>query len=164
MNWSIASGVLGMLAPSATRTAPFLRSVFASSPLISFCVALGNAQSHLMPHGRLPSRYLAPYLSAYSLIRPVLIFFIFITRASFSSSMPSGSKLKNINRGRIKKYADKYGAKYLEGKRPWGIKCDCAFPSATQNEISGDDAKKLLKNGCPLVAGGAKLPRTPGAN
>jgi len=72
-------------------------------------------------------------------------------------------KLKNIKRGRIKEYADKYGAKYLEGKRPWGIKCDCAFPSATQNEISGDDAKKLLKNGCSLVAEGANMPSTPEA-
>ena len=71
--------------------------------------------------------------------------------------------LKNVRRGRIKEYADKYGAKYLEGKRPWGIKCDCAFPSATQNEISGDDAKKLLKNGCTLVAEGANMPSTPEA-
>jgi len=71
--------------------------------------------------------------------------------------------LKNVRRGRIKEYADKYGVKYLEGKRPWGIKCDCAFPSATQNEISGDDAKKLLKNGCTLVAEGANMPSTPEA-
>ena len=71
--------------------------------------------------------------------------------------------LKNVRRGRIKEYADKYGAKYLEGKRPWGIKCDCAFPSATQNEISGDDAKTLLKNGCTLVAEGANMPSTPEA-
>jgi glutamate dehydrogenase (NADP+) len=71
--------------------------------------------------------------------------------------------LKNIRRGRIKEYAEKYGAKYLEGKRPWGIKCDCAFPSATQNEISGDDAKTLLKGGCNLVAEGANMPSTPEA-
>jgi glutamate dehydrogenase (NADP+) len=71
--------------------------------------------------------------------------------------------LKNVRRGRIKEYADKYGAKYLEGKRPWGIKCNCAFPSATQNEISGDDAKTLLKNGCNLVAEGANMPSTPEA-
>jgi glutamate dehydrogenase (NADP+) len=71
--------------------------------------------------------------------------------------------LKNVRRGRIREYADKYGAKYLEGKRPWGIKCDCAFPSATQNEISGDDAKTLLKNGCTLVAEGANMPSTPDA-
>ena len=72
-------------------------------------------------------------------------------------------ELKNIRRGRIKEYADKYGVKYLEGKRPWGIKCDCAFPSATQNEINGEDAATLLKNGCTLVAEGANMPSTPEA-
>lgn len=71
--------------------------------------------------------------------------------------------LKNVRRGRIKEYADKYGVKYLEGKRPWGIKCDCAFPSATQNEINGEDAKTLLANGCTLVAEGANMPSTPEA-
>ena len=72
-------------------------------------------------------------------------------------------ELKNIRRGRIKEYADKFGAKYREGKRPWDIKCDCAFPSATQNEIDGNDAKTLLKNGCILVAEGANMPSTPEA-
>jgi glutamate dehydrogenase (NADP+) len=72
-------------------------------------------------------------------------------------------ELKNGRRGRIKEYADKFGVKYLEGKRPWAIKCDCAFPSATQNEISGDDAKSLLDNGCYLVAEGANMPSTPDA-
>lgn len=71
--------------------------------------------------------------------------------------------LKNVRRGRIKEYAEKYSIKYLEGKRPWGIKCDCAFPSATQNEISGEDATTLLKNGCTLVAEGANMPSTPEA-
>jgi glutamate dehydrogenase (NADP+) len=71
--------------------------------------------------------------------------------------------IKNVRRGRIKEYADKFGVKYLEGKRPWGIKCDCAFPSATQNEINGDDAATLLKNGCTLVAEGANMPSTPEA-
>jgi glutamate dehydrogenase (NADP+) len=71
--------------------------------------------------------------------------------------------LKNVRRGRIKEYAEKFGAEYLEGKRPWGIKCDCAFPSATQNEIDGEDAKTLLKNGCILVAEGANMPSTPEA-
>ena len=71
--------------------------------------------------------------------------------------------LKNIRRGRIKEYADKFGAEYLEGKRPWGIKGDCAFPSATQNEIDGNDAKTLLENGCTLVAEGANMPSTPEA-
>ena len=71
--------------------------------------------------------------------------------------------LKNVRRGRIKEYADKYDVTYLEGKRPWSIKCDCAFPSATQNEINGDDAKTLLANGCTLVAEGANMPSTPEA-
>jgi glutamate dehydrogenase (NADP+) len=69
--------------------------------------------------------------------------------------------LKNVRRGRIKEYADKYGAQFKEGERPWGIKCDCAFPSATQNEISGEDAKTLVKNGCRLVAEGANMPTDP---
>ncbi len=71
--------------------------------------------------------------------------------------------LKNVRRGRIKEYAEKFGVEYLEGKRPWGIQCDCAFPSATQNEIDGEDAKTLLENGCTLVAEGANMPSTPEA-
>ncbi len=71
--------------------------------------------------------------------------------------------LKNVRRGRIKEYADKFKAKYLDGKRPWGIKCDCAFPSATQNEVDANDAKMLLSNGCTLVAEGANMPSTPEA-
>lgn len=72
-------------------------------------------------------------------------------------------ELKNVRRGRIKEYAEKFRVKYLEGKRPWGIKCDCAFPCATQNEIDGEDAKTLLKNGCTLVAEAANMPSTPDA-
>jgi glutamate dehydrogenase (NADP+) len=72
-------------------------------------------------------------------------------------------ELKNVRRGRIKEYADKFGVEYRQGKRPWDIKCDCAFPSATQNEIDGEDAKTLLKNGCILVAEGANMPSTPEA-
>ncbi len=71
--------------------------------------------------------------------------------------------LKNVKRGRIKEYADKFGCQYFDGKNPWGVKCDCAFPSATQNEISGSDAATLLKNGCTLVAEGANMPSTPEA-
>jgi glutamate dehydrogenase (NADP+) len=69
--------------------------------------------------------------------------------------------LKNNRRGRIKEYALKYKAEYLEGKRPWHIPADCAFPSATQNEISGEDAKTLVKNGCYVVGEGANMPTTP---
>jgi len=72
-------------------------------------------------------------------------------------------ELKNVKRGRIKEYAEKFGCDYFEGQRPWNIPCDCAFPSATQNEISGDDAAKLIKNGCKLVAEGANMPSTPEA-
>ncbi len=50
--------------------------------------------------------------------------------------------VKNVRRGRIKEYVKKFkGAKYVEGRRPWNIKCDCAFPCATQNEITGEDAR-----------------------
>ena len=71
-------------------------------------------------------------------------------------------ELKNIRRGRIREYADKFkGAEYKDGVRPWGVKCDCAFPSATQNEISGEDAKMLVKNGCKLVSEGANMPTEP---
>ncbi|MBN2575043.1 MAG: NADP-specific glutamate dehydrogenase [Deltaproteobacteria bacterium] len=72
-------------------------------------------------------------------------------------------ELKNVRRGRIQEYAKKYGCEYVAGKRPWGVKCDCAFPSATQNEIDGNDAATLLKNGCRLVAEGANMPSTPEA-
>jgi glutamate dehydrogenase (NADP+) len=72
-------------------------------------------------------------------------------------------ELKNIRRGRIKDYADKYGAKYVEGERPWSVKCDVAFPSATQNEINEEDAKILCKNGCIAVSEGANMPSTPEA-
>jgi glutamate dehydrogenase (NADP+) len=72
--------------------------------------------------------------------------------------------LKNVQRGRISEYAKKFsGTQYLEGKRPWAVKCDCAFPSATQNEIDGTDAKTLLDNGCFLVSEGANMPSTPEA-
>jgi glutamate dehydrogenase (NADP+) len=71
-------------------------------------------------------------------------------------------ELKNVRRGRISEYADKFpGVEYRAGERPWSIKCDCAFPSATQNEISGDDARTLVGNGCILVAEGANMPTDP---
>ncbi len=54
-------------------------------------------------------------------------------------------ELKNVRRGRIKEYAEKYGVEYFEGKRPWIIKCDIAMPNATQNEINGEDARLLVK-------------------
>jgi len=72
-------------------------------------------------------------------------------------------ELKNVKRGRIKEYADKYKAEYLEGKRPWNIKCDVALPSATQNEVDAKDAKALIGNGCICVSEGANMPSTPEA-
>ena len=72
-------------------------------------------------------------------------------------------ELKNIKRGRIKEYAEKYGVEYFEGQRPWGVKCDVALPSATQNEINEEDAKILISNGCYVVAEGANMPSTPEA-
>lgn len=72
-------------------------------------------------------------------------------------------ELKQIYRGRIREYAEKYNVKYVAGARPWGEKCDIALPSATQNEINGDDAQKLVDNGCIAVSEGANMPSTPEA-
>ncbi len=71
--------------------------------------------------------------------------------------------LKNIRRGRIREYAEKFGAEFRQGANPWSIPCDCAFPSATQNELDGQDAKTLLANGCHVVSEGANMPSTPEA-
>lgn len=71
-------------------------------------------------------------------------------------------ELKNVRRGRIQEYAKKYpSAKYLDGRRPWAVKCDLAFPSATQNEITAADARTLVKNGCFCVCEGANMPTEP---
>lgn len=70
-------------------------------------------------------------------------------------------ELKNVKRGRISEYAKKFNCEFHEGKRPWIIPCDVAFPCATQNEIEGDDAKTLIKNGCKMVSEGANMPTTP---
>lgn len=72
-------------------------------------------------------------------------------------------ELKNLYRGRIREYAEEYGVKYVPGARPWGEKCDIAMPSATQNEIDGEDARMLLANGCIAVSEGANMPSTPEA-
>ncbi|MCG8592375.1 MAG: NADP-specific glutamate dehydrogenase [Proteobacteria bacterium] len=68
--------------------------------------------------------------------------------------------LKTVRRGRISEYAEKFGCEFHADKRPWGVPCDAAFPSATQNEIDKDDAEGLVKNGCQLVAEGANMPTT----
>ena len=66
--------------------------------------------------------------------------------------------LKNIKRGRIKEYADKFSCQYFENLRPWNLKCDIALPCATQNEINKSDANELIKNGCICVSEGANMP------
>jgi glutamate dehydrogenase/leucine dehydrogenase len=72
--------------------------------------------------------------------------------------------LKNNRRGRIKDYVEKYpGASFLEGSRPWSVKCDVALPCATENEVDGEDAKTLIDNGCFCVAEGANMPSDPDA-
>jgi len=68
--------------------------------------------------------------------------------------------LKNVKRGRIKEYADKYGVEYHEGIRPWVVKCDVAMPCATQNELNEEEAKILVGNGCFVISEGANMPST----
>jgi glutamate dehydrogenase (NADP+) len=73
-------------------------------------------------------------------------------------------EIKNVNYGRISDYVKKYpSAKFVEGKRPWEVKCDIALPCATQNELNEDEAKTLVANGCFCVAEGANMPTTPEA-
>ena len=72
-------------------------------------------------------------------------------------------ELKNVERGRIKEYAEKYGVKYVEGAKPWFEKADIALPSATQNEINEEAAKALIANGVIAVSEGANRPSTPEA-
>ena len=71
--------------------------------------------------------------------------------------------LKNVRRGRIKEYADKFGCKYFDGSGVWNTKVDVALPCATQNEVSDKDAETLVKNGCICVSEGANMPSTPEA-
>ena len=72
-------------------------------------------------------------------------------------------ELKNVERGRIKEYAEKYGVKYVAGAKPWFEKADIALPSATQNEINEEAAKALIANGVFAVSEGANMPSTPEA-
>ena len=70
-------------------------------------------------------------------------------------------ELKNVKRGRISEYVDKYpSATFHKGQRPWAVKCDIALPCATQNELNADDAKTLLDNGCFVISEGANMPST----
>ncbi|MDR8015799.1 NADP-specific glutamate dehydrogenase [Ectopseudomonas guguanensis] len=68
--------------------------------------------------------------------------------------------LKNVRRGRLREMAEHYGLQFLAGQRPWNLPCDIALPCATQNELDGDNARTLLKNGCICVAEGANMPST----
>ena len=72
-------------------------------------------------------------------------------------------KLKSVRSARISEYAKKFNVEYVEGKRPWSIKCDIALPCATENELNLDDAKQLTHNGCYVVAEGANMPSTTNA-
>ena len=73
-------------------------------------------------------------------------------------------ELKNIYRGRISEFAEEYKLPYYPGQRPWTlVKADIAMPSATQNELNGEEARALLANGCIAVSEGANMPSTPEA-
>ncbi len=89
--------------------------------------------------------------------------FVYDPQGIDSAKLDYIMELKNERRGRIREYATQYGCEFFEGERPWKIKCDIAFPNATQNEVSADDARMLLSNGCICVAEGANMPTTPEA-
>jgi glutamate dehydrogenase (NADP+) len=72
-------------------------------------------------------------------------------------------ELKNVKRGRISEYIQKFGGEFHQGQTPWNIPCDIALPCATQNELNGNDANALTNNGCLAVAEGANMPCTPDA-
>ena len=76
------------------------------------------------------------------------------------SKFKSLLELKNVRRGRIKEFADEHNIEYRPGKRPWDIKCDLAFPSATENEIEKNDAQNLIDNGVIAITEGANMPST----
>jgi glutamate dehydrogenase (NADP+) len=69
-------------------------------------------------------------------------------------------ELKNVRRGRIREYAEHFEVEYFAGERPWAVPCDIAIPCATQNELDGEDACKLLDNHCICVVEGANMPST----
>jgi glutamate dehydrogenase (NADP+) len=71
--------------------------------------------------------------------------------------------LKNVRRGRIREYAQTFDCDFFEGERPWKVKCDIAFPDATENELDETDAATLIENGCICVAEGANMPCTTSA-
>jgi glutamate dehydrogenase/leucine dehydrogenase len=89
--------------------------------------------------------------------------FIYDPNGIDSEKLAYVMELKNVRRGRIKEYAEKYGVEYFEGERPWGVKCDVAMPCATQNEVNEDEARTLVANGCFVISEGANMPSSPEA-
>lgn len=90
--------------------------------------------------------------------------FIYDAEGLTENKMQYVFELKNVRRGRIREYAEKYPeAVYYPGERPWKIACDIALPCATQNEIGEDDAEALVKGGCFCVVEGANMPTRPEA-
>ncbi|NKI36037.1 NADP-specific glutamate dehydrogenase [Wenzhouxiangella sp. XN79A] len=77
-----------------------------------------------------------------------------------AEQLATAQRMKGEHRCSIEQVADELGWRYHEGAKPWGVECDIALPCATQNELDGDDAKRLLDNGCWLVAEGANMPCT----
>jgi glutamate dehydrogenase (NADP+) len=90
--------------------------------------------------------------------------FIYDTDGITTEKLKHVMYIKNEKRGRISEYVEKYpNAKFVKGERPWSVKCDIALPCATQNELNGEEAKTLIKNGCMCVSEGANMPSTPEA-
>ena len=90
--------------------------------------------------------------------------YVYRAEGFHSEHLDAIMELKNVKRGRINEIATKYGdVEFVEGQKPWSVTCDIALPCATQNELNGDDASKLLSNVCMCVSEGANMPSTPEA-
>lgn len=90
--------------------------------------------------------------------------YVYRAEGFHSEHLDAIMELKNVKRGRIQELAAKYSdVEFVEGEKPWSVTCDIALPCATQNELNGDDASKLLGNGCMCVSEGANMPSTPEA-
>lgn len=86
--------------------------------------------------------------------------FIYDPKGIDEAKLAYVKELKNTRRGRIEEYAVKYGCEFFPEEKPWKIKCDIAFPNATQNELDAKDALTLVQNGCFCIAEGANMPCT----
>ena len=90
--------------------------------------------------------------------------YVYRAEGFHSEHLDAIMELKNVKRGRINEIATKYGdVEFVEGQKPWSVACDIALPCATQNELNGDDASKLLSSGCMCISEGANMPSTPEA-